>query len=288
MAPKKRHKRRKRTVSLAAATPRAHSLLDRYGPTKKRARKEEPRVQPIVIDDPYAAEFPAVLREAPRSGDASITAQQKSGIKQGSAAASHEWIAPPKRPIEVLASSRDGLAGMFARRFIDKAMFLAGRDYQSVYELAAALRIKTVDPSMPPISGGSGGEAIDAVAAAADRLKRIEARLAKSYGAEAVQFVREVLGDGLTVERAAVRRGEGDRPRVEWWGGLLRRCLRELAEASGFAVRGAYRNRAREAERLERERRREEKREREAAKAKRRKGKGDPSSGAVRDKEKAP
>lgn len=261
MAPKKRHKRRKRTVSLATTpSPRAHSLLDRYGPAKKRARREEPRVQAVVIDDPYAADFPAALRDRPAA-----TKARNDGYA--------EWVAPPRRPIEVLASARDVVADMFARRTIDKAMFLAARHYEQTYDTAMSLKIKTVDPSMPPISGGTGGNMIDAVRDARVIMRRMNRRLAKVYGSEAVTLVREVLGAGLTIQRVATTRGEGTKTGRLYWGRLFGRCLRELAETSGFAVRGAYRNRAREAERIEKARRRAEKRERaEAKKPKRKRG----------------
>lgn len=158
---------------------------------------------------------------------------------------------------------------MFARGQLDKAMFLAARDYERTYALAMALPLKTVDPSAPVVSGGGRGASgmVDAVRDAADRLRRMERRLSQRYGGEAVALCREVLGGGLTIERAAARRGDGDRQRVAWWGGMFRQSLRELAEVCGFAVRGAYANRRRDEARREAERERAEQKDREAQRA---------------------
>jgi hypothetical protein len=119
---------------------------------------------------------------------------------------------------------------MYARGQLDKAMFLAARDYERIYATAMALPVKTIDPSAPVVSGGSGtADLVDAVKDAADRLARMEGRLRKQYVAEAVTLVREVLGDGLTVERAARKRGDADKDlAIKWWGGMLRRSLQEL------------------------------------------------------------
>lgn len=263
MAPKTRHKRKDRKVSLQTASTSAPkvSLVHLYAPPsaqKKRRRKEPPRVQPIIVDDPYALGEPAELRAPPRHAE-----------KQGNET-EREWIAPAKRPIEVLCSRRDVIAGMYRRGHMDKAMFLAARDYQRTYETAMAQAARSIDPSAPVVSGGgAGGDRIDGVIDAADALARIERRLSRRYGGEAVALVRQVLGQGFTIERAAQRRGDGDKSRVEWWGGMFRRCLEQLAEACGHAVNGAYRNRQRAEKRREDERKRQE--HRDSAESKRRK-----------------
>ncbi len=199
------------------------SMLHHYG------RRAAGAVLAILSDDPWAAEEPARRRPPPRGAQTA---------NPGAA----EWVAPPKRPIEVYASRRDVIAGMYARGQIDRAMFAAARDYERLYATAAALPVRTADPTRPAVSGAGRGaeEAIDAVRRAAARLRRIETRLARRYGVEAVLLVRDVIGRGQPVHAAAAGRGEGDRPRREWWGGLLRRALAALAEICGHAVEGAY------------------------------------------------
>jgi hypothetical protein len=81
-----------------------------------------------------------------------------------------------------------------------------------------------------------------------------------------VKLVRDCLGRGLTVEMASKERGDLDKWRRAWWGGMLRKVLMALAEISGYAVRGAYDNRAGEAERRERQRKNAEREDREHAK----------------------
>jgi hypothetical protein len=46
--------------------------------------------------------------------------------------------------------------------------------------------------------------------------------------------LRDVLGRGLSIERAARDRGEGAKGLVAWWGSFFRLCLRVLAIVLGF------------------------------------------------------
>lgn len=238
-------------MSLQSATPSPakHSLLQQYAalkPVKARGRRnEKPQVQPILVDDPMSLDEPAVRRGPPPR------AETVSGDVR-------EWIAPARKPIEIFASKRDVIAGMYARGQIDKAMYLAARDYQTVFETAMSLSVRGIDPSAPVVSGGAGNEMLDAVAEATRRLARFERRLARQHGADGVAIMREVVGEGSTTERYAKRRGHGDKQAIGHWGFTLRRAMQTLAEATGYAVRGAYANRRRQEERRERQRRREE------------------------------
>jgi hypothetical protein len=144
---------------------------------------------------------------------------------------------------------------MYARRQIDDACFLAARHYQRSHEQAEALRrLRSVDLSMPPIQGAINQfEGVDMALKAAREIKRLDAGLHKRAGEDGVALLRDVLCHGLTIERAAKKRGDGNKAKVSWWGGTFRRCLHHLAEISGFAVSGAYRNLHRQ---VRRERRR--------------------------------
>jgi hypothetical protein len=208
--------------------PRAHSLLPQYG---KRLQSE--RIAAIKIEDPYDT-------SAHRTATA-VAPPQGAATDDGPA----EWQAPVRPRIEVLAAIRDDVAAkMFARRQIDDAMFLAARSYQRTYERAEALRrIKSVDLTMPPISGAVAQfESVDVALRATKELKRIERELSQRAGDDGVDLIRDVLGAGKTIALAARERGDDSGKKLEWWGGTFRRCLRHLAEITGFAVQGAYRN----------------------------------------------
>jgi hypothetical protein len=227
-----------------SAAPAKHSLIHLYAPLRpiKRGRakhrRKEPPVIPVLVDDPMAIGEDPFLRAPPKGAQ---TVSDRG-----------ELVVPHKKPVEVYTTN-NVIARMWMRGQIDKAMFSAARVYEQTYTAAMALKVKTVDPCAPVVSGGSSAaDVIDGVLDATNHLERLEKGLRKRYGDEAVALVREVLGDGLTFEKAARRRGDGDRQRaVEWWGTMMRRCLQELAEASGNAVRGAYKNIQRQEERAE-------------------------------------
>jgi hypothetical protein len=90
----------------------------------------------------------------------------------------------------------DVAALMLARRQIDRASFKAARAYQS-------------------------GSAVS--------VRRIETRIARQFGGEGLQLVRDVLASGASIERAARARGDDDRPGQFFWGAFFRHCLRALA-----------------------------------------------------------
>lgn len=262
MAPKP-HNRKDRKVSLqtTSTAPAKHSFLHHYAQPKGKAarRKAITAVLPIETDDPYAfGELPT--EKAPPKGTETVNPEAR------------ELIVAEKKPIVVYASKRDVIAGMYARGQIDKAMYLGAIEYAGTFERAMALSVRGVDTSAPVVSGGSGNDMVDTVAEAVRRLARLEARIRNDHGRAGVNLVRDVLGDGLTIERSAKRRGGGGRQAAEWCGGTLRRCMEVLAEACGHAVRGAYRNRQRQEERRERDRKRQEARDRAQSK-RRKKGK---------------
>jgi hypothetical protein len=155
------------------------------------------------------------------------------------------WQAPTRSRIRIVAAIRDDVpAKMFARHQIDRACFMAARDYENLYGTAAAVHLRSVDASMPPISGrrGDGFEAgVDAQRRAVKVLAQVEARLMRRYGDEGLQLLRDVLGRGCTIEVAARERGEATKDRIGWWGSFFRRCLKVLAVLLGHATKDAYR-----------------------------------------------
>jgi hypothetical protein len=121
-----------------------------------------------------------------------------------------------------------------------------------------------VDCSITVVSGTQRDYAagIDRALAASHELRHLEAQLSSKLGEDGVMLLRDVLGRGITVENAAKERGEGDAQRVSWWRGTFRRCLRHLAEITGFAVRNAYQNQQHQDARLQGERERQQTNER--------------------------
>lgn len=239
-----------------ASSPAKVSLLPQYAgisAVRKKNRKA-PEDIPVAIDDPWPDQAPAFLKAPPKQTE-TVNPEEV------------EWIVPGKPLIEVRASRRDVIAGMYARGQMGKPEFDAARDYAQTFAVAMALPVKGVDPSNPAVQGGGGGVGpIDAVVAASERLQRIERRLTRAYGNKAVTLARDVIGRGVTVRNAAklyARDGTATEESVRWWGGTLREVLQELAEITGHAVRGAYRNRAREEERRDRIEQAQQRRDRE-------------------------
>jgi hypothetical protein len=110
---------------------------------------------------------------------------------------------------------------MYARRQIDEAMFLAARRYQEIYERARSLAsVRSVDLEMPPIEGlrSDGLTAAAAALAATDELKRLETALERHLGESGLFLVRDVLGLGKKIERAAAERGDREASKVRWGG----------------------------------------------------------------------
>jgi hypothetical protein len=205
--------------------PKVRSLLDRYRQQTGR------HIAAIEIDDPYAA---------PQHETAALVARP--GRAADNPDAPREWLAPKQGRIKVMASTRDVVTGMFARRQIDEASFLAARNYQRLHERAGQLgSVRSLDLSAPQVSGRRSDdfEHVDVQLRAVHELQHVEAQLMHCIGEEGVLLLRDVLGRGIAIDLAARERGETTKDR--WWGGLFRRSLRHLAEITGFAVHGAYR-----------------------------------------------
>lgn len=87
---------------------------------------------------------------------------------------------------------------MFARSQIDRESLDAARRYQKAFTAAKAVPI--------------------------------ERQLSRHFGADGVLLMRDVIGRGKTIERAARERGDDSKHGVAWWGSLFRRCLHQLAD----------------------------------------------------------
>jgi hypothetical protein len=233
--------------------PKVRSLLDHYRQHTGR------HIAAIEIDDPYGA---------PQHETAALVARPGRGGADNPDSP-REWLAPKQGRIKVMASTRDVVTGMFARRQIDEASFLAARNYQRLHERAGQLgSVRSLDLSAPQVSGRRSGdfEHVDVQLRALHELQHVEAQLMHWIGEEGVLLLRDVLGRGIAIETAAVARGDGDQLGMKWWGGTFRCSLRHLAEITGFAVRNAYANQQREEKRRDDEHSRQERNSRERKK----------------------
>ena len=127
----------------------------------------------------------------------------------------------------------DPLAGLLARRQIDKAQFEAGRRWQLFYEAAGAGTVSAIDPLREPVDGHGASRAgvTDRHCDAIQEIRDAAIRL----GFDRHVLTRMVLGDGLTIQEIARRKGRTDQSEVKFIGRDFRRCLEILAEHWGFA-----------------------------------------------------
>ena len=208
---------------------RVHSLLDQYARIPQEAR-----IAAVDIDDPYGvpADATAKLAPPPYGSD-----QQDGAVRT--------WLAPRPPRIRVVAALRDDVvAKMFARRQLDRASYLAARDYQALAEMSEAGRLRGLDLTSPPVSGGTNtGGSVDLQHRATVALQRINNQLHRQHGGEGLSLVRDILVRGLTVEAAARMRGAATKAACGFWGALFRRCLRCLAIALGYATSNYSRGR---------------------------------------------
>jgi hypothetical protein len=133
--------------------------------------------------------------------------------------------------ITVLRATRDDpLAGMLARGQIDLAQFNAGRDWQRYWENAAVGAIRAIDPTKEPVDGkGAAPEALtDRQRDAIEELRVVGITL----GFEGDRLVRDILGDRISLQESAERRGRSRK----YIGQRFREVLETLAKRWGYAA----------------------------------------------------
>jgi hypothetical protein len=139
----------------------------------------------------------------------------------------------PGARITVLRALRDDpLARLRARETIDDAQFRAGRAWQADQEAAEIGAVQSLDPGRECVDGGRLSDPFtDRKHAAMARLARDRAMLGELANA----VIRDVLGEGLTVEQAAAARGFTDMRSRYFYGRVLREALEALAKVRGMA-----------------------------------------------------
>lgn len=136
--------------------------------------------------------------------------------------------------IEVLRSIRDDpLEGMKARRQVDDAQYLAGREWQKFNEQACVGSIRAIDPTKEAVDGGQMPEPItDKQIKAFHQLYEADREL----GAAGKTLVRDILGfDRLSIAAAAAKHGFSGEREINYIGRRFRECLETLAKLWGFA-----------------------------------------------------
>ncbi len=136
--------------------------------------------------------------------------------------------------IRVLRSLRDDpLAALFARQQIDDAQYLAGRKWQALFEMSGIGAVRAIDPTREAVDGGRMPEML--TEAHREAVKRM-AVLGRALGLEGDALVRDVLGLGYSLEKAAIVRGTTSEREQRYLGRRLRECLDTLAIELGFAM----------------------------------------------------
>jgi hypothetical protein len=138
------------------------------------------------------------------------------------------------KTLSVMRSIRDDpLAGLWARKQIDKVQFDAGREWQRHYETAGIGQVVAVDPLREPVDGGGAGRAdwSDRQSYAFYKLKESRTFL----GLSGYALVSDVLGLGLPIIEVARRRGNEGQHWVKYYGMRFRECLESLALGWGHA-----------------------------------------------------
>lgn len=216
---------------------------DRRGYYGKDALPKHARFAAVVIEDPYAE--PGYVGE---DGSVDLNARlDQAQHRDGTIANGAPGWTPPTRPtITVIRSLKDDPLGrMHARHQIDQAEYLAGRAYQECFVRAQLAHYGSIsDLSQAGVDGGGRTEPLtEARQRALQRLRIIDSALAKRHGSEGVGLVRDVLGEGFSIEAAARRRASNNERTTRSWGWLFRRCLSVIAFKLGYASTSERRKR---------------------------------------------
>lgn len=198
----------------------------------------------VEIEDPYAE---AAYVAADGTADQSARLDQFQHRNGSMAEGAPGWTPPPRPTITVIRSLKDDPLGrMHSRRQIDQAEFLAGRAYQECYAAAQLTHHGSVsDLTNAGVSGGGNGcdPLTEARERALRRLRILDLALGRQHGSEGVALVRDVLGEGYSIEAAARRRASMSERTTRSWGWLFRMCLSLIAFKLGYASTAQMRRR---------------------------------------------
>lgn len=142
-------------------------------------------------------------------------------------------FAEPERIIVKRATRDDPLGSMRAHGTIDELQFLAGREWQMLYERASISSVRAMDPSKDIVDGGAPPSfGSDGQRIAMNRIVKTSAAL----GTFGTQLVILVLADGLRIDQAAAvlstTRGQNERA----IGVMFRMALDALVIEFGYST----------------------------------------------------
>ncbi len=144
------------------------------------------------------------------------------------------YATEPGETIIVMRSLRDDpLAAMHAAGQVDQCQYIAGRHWQKALELSEVGSVKAIDPSKEAVDGG---QLADPISEPQKRAIKDLARAARALGMEGEAIIRDVLGAGLTIAKAADRRGLKDDVGRRYLGKRFREGLDTLAFQFGYST----------------------------------------------------
>lgn len=208
---------------------------DRRGLYAKGQLPPHAKYAAVEIEDPYAD---AAYIAPDGTADHAARLEQFQHPNGHVAEGAPGWTPPPRPTITVIRSLKDDPLGrMHSRHQIDQAEFLAGRAYQECFAAAQLTSPGSIsDLGSAGVSGGGMRDPLTETRQRALRLLRaLDQALAKQHGSEGVGLVRDVLGEGHSIEVAARRRASMSERTTRSWGWLFRRCLALIAFKLGYA-----------------------------------------------------
>lgn len=126
----------------------------------------------------------------------------------------------------------DPLARLHHHHQVTEAQYHAGRRWQALYEDSQVGRMGSSGDLKEPVDGSRriAEPLSDKQRKAARQILEIDAIL----GRVGASLTRDILGEGLSFDLAAVKHGRSDRMMREWIGKRFRECLTTLAKELGY------------------------------------------------------
>lgn len=146
-----------------------------------------------------------------------------------------EWVSPGQPRVQVVRNLRDDpLAAMRAADQIDQVQFSAGQHWQFAYLRCEIGGVKAIDPAKECVDGGRLADPLTSVQ---QKSLRDISRARDDLGAWGDSLIRDVLGRGMTLAKAADARGLLGQYDRKYLGRRFRECLDTLSVTFGYATR---------------------------------------------------
>jgi hypothetical protein len=198
--------------------------------TKLKSAKDAPKKKPAQIHDRRAEDLPFNARIAV------IEVDDAYGIQEGAVfdKLRREWVSPGQPKVQVVRNLRDDpLAAMRAADQVNDVQARAGEHWQFAYLRCEIGGVKAIDPAKEAVDGGRLSDPLSEVQQRA--IKDIT-RARQDLGLWGDGLIRDVLGRGMTIAKAADARGLGNEYGRKYLGKRFRECLDTLAVTFGYAT----------------------------------------------------